>query len=328
MKKLTLISLLSLVGCWDFQALSSGQTLSDAGPPPDFTMCPKTPNSLQEDCTNPDADINNNCLPGCLDPTCATHSYCLASKSSYRGTGTPRPSSTSCVGETIIHQNLATQSCATACSCNTPSCTGAINVYDQTNCGGTATKITFPPAMACTTVNQTTPMMPSVKLDPLTTTGCTPKAATVDIPPVWSGNVYLCENKGQNGLFADLVKSNDCLVFDGDTTCPTDTFKNKTTYYTTTTGMVSCACACAPTGTSCAINAGQVRVADNNTCATGGANKNMNVTQTNTCLPIVDATNASFNPKGVNVTAAAACQATGTVTATPNPSGQLTLCCK
>ena len=70
MKKLTLISLLSLVGCWDFQALSSGQTLSDAGHRPTSRCVRKPPNSLQEDCTNPDADINNNCLPGCLDPTC------------------------------------------------------------------------------------------------------------------------------------------------------------------------------------------------------------------------------------------------------------------
>lgn len=328
MKKLGLISLLALVGCWDFEGLKSGQLLIDAGLLPDLVACPKTPNSLQEDCTNPDADVNNNCLPGCLDPTCSTHSVCLASKSSYRGTGTARSSSMACVGETIIHQNLATQSCATACSCNTPSCTGAINVYDQANCAGTATKINFPPGTACTAVNQAAPMMPSVKLDPLTTTGCTPKAATVSIPPVWSSNVYLCENKGQNGLFADLVKSNDCLVFDGDAQCPTDTFSNKTTYYTTTTGMVTCSCACGPTATSCAIAAGQVRVSDSNTCATGGATKNMNVTAANMCLAIVDGSNMSFNPKGVNFTAAAACQATGTVASTPNPSGQLTLCCK
>ena len=95
MKKLTLMFLLTAVGCWDFDSLTNGQILSDAGVPLDFTVCPKVPNSLQEDCLNPDADVNNNCLPGCADPTCATHSNCLTSKASYRGTGTARATMTS-----------------------------------------------------------------------------------------------------------------------------------------------------------------------------------------------------------------------------------------
>lgn len=331
MKKLTLMFLLTAVGCWDFDSLTNGQILSDAGVPLDFTVCPKVPNSLQEDCLNPDADVNNNCLPGCADPTCATHSNCLASKASYRGTGTARATMTSCTGETVIHQNLATQSCTAACgvsNCNSGTCTGAITLFDQAACAGTGVKVNFPPAQACTAATVPVSAAPSARLDKLTAGGCTPKQATVSIPPVWSGNNYLCENKGQGGLFADLVKSNDCLVFDGDAECPAQTFVNKQTFYTTTTGMVTCACSCAVAAGGCAIAAGQVRVSDSMTCLTAAPAKNMNVTMDTQCLAIQDAALLPFTPKAVNFTATATCTATGVVSATPNPAGQLTLCCK
>lgn len=331
MKNLSLISLLLVVGCWDFEGLSNGQILNDAGQPIDLTMCPKTPNALQEDCTNPDADVNNNCLPGCLDPTCATHSNCLVSKASYRGTGKVNPTMLGCLGETVIHQNLATQSCATACSCTsaTGTCAGAINVFDQANCLGTPSKVTLPPALVCSAAAPAAPNMPSVKLDKLTPGGCTPKAASVDIPPVWSGNSYLCEIKGQSGLFVDLLKSNPCLVFDGDAECPTTTFVNKQSFYSTASGLVTCACSCSPAAGSCAITAGQVRVSDSATCQTGGTNKNMNVMVDSMCFALLDsATMMPFNPKAVNFTATATCQAAGTIASTPSPTGQLTLCCK
>ena len=182
--------------------------------------------------------------------------------------------------------------------------------------------------MACTTVNQTTPMMPSVKLDPRTTTGCTPKAATVDIPPVWSGNVYLCGKQrpkwtvcrsGQEQRPLGFRRRHDVPdrhVQEQDNLLHDDDRHGQLCLRVCSRGLLL------RDQRRPGSRRRQQHLRD------GGANKNMNVTQTNTCLPIVDATNASFNPKGVNVTAAAACQATGTVTATPNPSGQLTLCCK
>lgn len=335
MKKFTLIALFSVAvsaGCWDFDALSNGQLLSDAGTPLDLTMCPKTPNNLQEDCLNPEADVNNNCLPGCLDPTCSTHSNCLASKSTYRGTGSVRTAASGCSGETTIHQSLGAQSCTNACpvtNCNSGTCTGAITLYDQTACAGTGVKVSFPPAQACSTVSVANSAAPSVKLDKFTAGGCTPKQTTVSIAPTWASDSFLCENKGQNGLFVDLVKSNDCLVFDGDATCPADTFRNKQTFFTTTTGMVTCTCSCSIAAGACAINGGQVRVSDSNSCQTGGTNKNMNVAMDTACLDIKDGTTTlAFTPKAVNFAAVAACQSAGAVTSTPNPSGQLTLCCK
>ncbi len=332
MKKLTLIALLTVVGCWDFEGLSNGQILNDAGMPIDLTMCPKTPNSLQEDCLNPDADVNNNCLPGCLDPTCSTHSNCLVSKASYRGTGTARTAMMGCSGETPVYQNLATQNCTAACgvsNCNSGTCSGSINLFDQAACAGTAVKVNFPPAQMCSAVTVAASATPSVKLDKLTAGGCTPKMTTVNIPPMWSGTNYLCENKNQNGLFADLVKSNDCLVFDGDAVCPSTTFVNKQTFYTSASGMVACTCACGVAAGSCAIAGMQVRVSDSNTCATGGSNKNMSVTMDTNCLPIQDdVSKMAFTPKAVNFSATATCTASGTVASTPNPAGQVTLCCK
>lgn len=335
MKKINLIAVLSVAvsaGCWDFESLSNGQLLTDGGAPADLTMCPKKANNLQEDCLNPEADVNNNCLPGCLDPTCSTHSNCLASKATYRGTGSVRPAASGCSGETVIHQTLGAQNCTAACptsNCNSGTCTGAITLYDQAACAGAGVKVNFPSTQACSAVTVAMSAMPSAKLDKFTAGGCTPKQTTVNIQPTWSGDSYLCENKNQNGLFVDLVKSNDCLVFDGDATCPSDTFKNKQTFFTSTTGMVTCTCSCAVAAGACAINGGQVRVSDSMTCQTGGSTKNMNVAMDTACLDIKDGTAmTAFTPKAVNFSATATCQSAGVVASTPNPSGQLTLCCK
>jgi hypothetical protein len=327
MKKLACLSLI-FVGCWDFESLTSGQVVIDAGPPADL-FCGKTPNTLKEDCSDPTLDKNNDCRPGCEDTGCATTStYCMGSRSQFLGAGTLSATAPSCTGGTVLtlRQNINPDCTGAACSCRTPSCQGTLSIHDSTDCSdATPRTVAFPPATACTAV--TAAVAKTAKLSAITTANCTPSVSSVDVDAKWGVTQYLCQRTTE-GLFEDLAKNYQCLVFTGDATCPA-TFTKKQTYYQNASGKVTCDCACNPGGTSCAISGNQVFVSSDATCKTsGGGTKVLNITQSGQCLDIKEGATA-FEPKGVNFSAAATCQASSTVRASsiPTPTVQTTLCC-
>src|SRR4051812_39633831 len=115
MRRLAAIPLALLLGCWDFDSLSGTYVppIIDASVPGDIA-CAKTPNTLQEDCTQ-NGDINNNCLVGCDDPTCADHVACFGSKG-YKSYGAVANSAGQCPAQTM--QTTVYQTLTKPPSCN------------------------------------------------------------------------------------------------------------------------------------------------------------------------------------------------------------------
>lgn len=325
MKKVTLLSLL-LWGCWDFESLTGTQVPNDANPPADL-LCNKVPNNLKEDCSDPTADKNNDCRPGCEDTGCATTStYCMANRDKFLGVGNLSDTTPNCAGGTVVavHHTVATPpACATACSCTTARCEGTVSLYDTTDCTGPAAPtVTLPPATTCSQITSTATK--STKLDSLSTKNCSPTQATATVNVGFAVNKYLC-HRVQEGFFSELSGSYQCLVFTGDVSCPA-TYTKKTTYYTDANVEATCTCACSVGAQSCAIGGNQLTLADTTDCKTAGGAKSMTINAINSCLEIKD-NGTSFLPKSLRDTAAPVCQAGGTVTNVGTPKNARTLCC-
>lgn len=334
------LPLVFTLGCWDFASLTENSPIpstdggDDANP-----ACGKEPNGLQEDCTDPTADVNQNCLPGCQDPTCQFHTACLPG---YRAAGSVNPNMNACSGSMPIYQNLATPDPCSTCACTaaTGDCAGTLKVYnDQTNCMNDAN------VQATINVRVATSRCPMVngmngsyyRLSAVTATGCAPAQATVTATPQWGTTNYLCTTTtSKTQVLGDLIGNNQCVVFDGDVECPTFKdrngigFTNKQLFYDGVNGTSQCACSCTAQANACQIPAAtDLRLTDQMTC--NNPMKTTNIAANNMCTASTDATMMAYSARSLQVGTAVAiptCTRGGTASGQLTARNPITACCK
>jgi hypothetical protein len=322
-------------GCWDFEALQANSPISktDGG---DVPVACAVPNGLQEDCTDPEADVNQDCLKGCQDPLCKYHTACLPS---YRSAGNVSQNMMACTGAMPIHQNLQQQNPCMGCACGAGSCSTTLR-YGNDAAGCTnmmnMTAISVTSANKCFAFNNGMNTS-QYRLSALTPV-CTPTQGNITLNPAWGTTSYLCQNSSsKTEQLADLLNNNQCVVFDGDVACPDFRDRNgvgfttKQVFYGSASGSSQCACSCTPAANSCRIPAStDVRLTDQTNCG-----NTMNLTD----LPADNVCKASTAGAMMTAYGAKAVQFSNNVnlpTCTPGgtPSGQfvpdapLTLCCK
>lgn len=320
-------------GCWDFEALQANSpiTKTDGG---DIPVACAVPNGLQEDCANPEADVNQDCLKGCQDPLCKYHTACLPS---YRSAGNVSQNMMACTGALPIYQNLQQPNPCMGCACGAGSCSATLRYgNDAAGC----TNMTNMSAISVTNANRCFAFNNGVntsqyRLSALTAV-CTPTQANVMATPQWGTTSYLCQNSSsKTEQLADLLNNNQCVIFDGDVACPDFRDRNgvgfsaKQVFYAGASGTSQCACSCMPSANPCRIPAAtDVRLTDQTNCG-----NTTNVTD----LPADNMCKASM--VGMTAYVAKALQFSANVnppTCTPGgtasgqfaPDTPLTLCCK
>lgn len=340
MRRLALIPLALLLGCFDFDSLSGTYVppLTDGSTPGDIA-CDKTPNTLQEDCTQ-NGDINNNCLVGCDDPTCSDHVACFASRG-YKAYGAVVDNTNQCPGQTTnstIYQSIANPTtCNGSCSCNnaTTTCTSTLHVYPtKGDCMG---KTNDAPVAISDGANKC-PAVVSVKdsyysVDKLTVGQCTAKNATVPLTPTWGTTKVLCDQSASKLLrFGDMQRNGImCVVFNGTDTsvcAAAKPYTKASVYYTGATGSSSCACSCAPSG-GCTLTNGATNLLNlTDKAACNGAQTLSPIKVDSTCLQALDTNMMTYQAAAASTNLVApTCNAAGTVSGTFAAAGGITLCC-
>jgi hypothetical protein len=329
---LALVSL-AAAGCWDFEALqaNSPTTKPDGG---DVPMACAVPNGLQEDCTDPNADVNGDCLKGCQDPLCKYHTACL---SGYKSAGNIAPNMMACTSAVPIYQDLQQQDPCAGCACN-GDCTATLR-YGNDAAGCTNMVMMSNVSVRtnrCTAFNNGMNTS-QYRLSPLTAV-CTPAQAQITLSPQWGTTNYLCENStARTEQLADLLNNNQCIVFDGNVECPDFRdrsgigFTTKQVFYGSASGSSQCACSCTPPGGSCAIPAaGDVRLTDQMNC--GNTMNVTNLAADNMCrASTAGMMMTAYTARALQISNAVAlpnCTRGGTPSGQFAPATPLTFCCK
>lgn len=326
-------------GCWDFEALQANSpiTKSDGG---DVPVACAVPNGLQEDCLDPEADLNQDCLKGCQDPLCKYHTACLPS---YRSAGNVSQNMMACTGAMPIYQDLQQPAPCTGCACGAGSCTATLRFgNDNAACAGA-----MPPNTTAVSVTATSNRCiafnngvatSQYRLSALTAT-CTPTQPMVTANPQWGTTSYLCQNSSaKTEQLADLVNNNQCLIFDGDVACPDFRdrngvgFSTKQVFYSGASGTSQCACSCTPSANACRIPAStDVRLTDQTACGTTTNLTDLpadNMCKESKAGAMMTAYAAKALLLSANVGPIPTCTAGGTPSGQFAPDAPLTLCCK
>ena len=339
-RRLALIPLALLLGCFDFDSLSGTYVppLSDASTPGDIA-CDKTPNTLQEDCTQ-NGDINNNCLVGCDDPTCSDHVACFASRG-YKGYGAVADNAGACPAQTMqsmIYQSIANPTtCNGSCSCNSnnATCTSTLRVYkDKNDCMGNVNGAQVALSDGANRCPAVTSMKDSYYLvDKLTVGACTAKAATVPLNPTWGTTKVLCDQSASKLVrFTDMQRNGvQCVVFNGTDTsvcAAAQPYTKASVYYTSATGSSNCACSCAPSG-GCTLTNGATNLLNlSDKAGCGGGQVLSPIKTDSTCVQALDTNMMTFQAAAVSTNLVApTCNATGAVSGTFTAAGGITVCC-
>jgi hypothetical protein len=344
---LALVSPLVLTsGCWDFESLAANAPIivPDGGDGGGNVSCDKVPNGLQEDCADPTADVNNNCLPGCMDATCRYHTACLPG---YRAAGSVNANMNAnmnaCTVVVPVYQNLTTPDPCAACACGAGECSATLKVFnDLATCtanGNAPTmvsvRVTTNAASRCPAVANT--MNTSMFRMPALAPTCAPTQAMITGAPQWGTTSYLCQTSmTKTQTLADLIGNNACVLFDGDVACPDFTDRNgvgftkKQLYYEGTSGTSQCTCSCTPSANACQVAAGDLKLTDSTTCATGSGVKTTNL-PADMCTASTDAAMMTYAVKALqvaNTVAPPTCTKGGTASGQFAPRGPVTACCK
>lgn len=324
-------------GCWDFESLAANTpiTVPDGGDGGNV-LCDKVPNGLQEDCSDPTADVNDNCLPGCQDPTCRYHTACLTG---YRAAGSVSSNMGACADALPVYQNLTTPDPCAACACS-GDCSATLKVFnDLTTCTANGNA----PATVAVRVTAAGGRCPAVtgantsiyRMGALTG-ACTPTMATTTATPMWGTTSYLCQTSAtKTQTLADLIGNNACVLFDGDVACPDYTdrngvgFSKKQLFYEGTSGTSQCACSCTASANSCQVAAaGDLRLTDSATCGGGAKTTNLAIDM---CTASTDNTMAPYSARALqiaNTVMPPMCTKGGTPSGGVTPRGPVTACCK
>lgn len=339
MRRLALIPLALLFGCFDFDSLSGTYVppIIDMTIPGDIA-CDKTPNTLQEDCTQ-NGDINNNCLIGCDDPTCSDHIACFASRG-YKSYGAVVDNTNQCAAQATpssIYQGITNApTCNGNCQCNnnTTTCASTLHVYaNQADCMGKQNdaKVTINEGTRCSTF---TSMKDSYYyVDKLTPGTCSAKNATVPLNPTWGTNKVLCDESASKLVrFGDMQRNGiPCVVFTGTDTSVCAAAKPYTkaaVYYTGTTGSSTCNCSCAASG-GCALTNGATNLFNLTDKAGCNGTQILSAIKTDSqCVQALDTNNMTYQAAAASTNIAGpTCNAQGTVSGAFAASGGVTLCC-
>ena len=340
MRRLALIPLALLFGCFDFDSLSGTYVppVIDASTPGDIA-CDKTPNTLLEDCTQ-NGDINNNCLVGCDDPTCSDHTACFASRG-YKTYGAVVSSANQCAAQTtqmMIYQSIANPTtCNGNCQCNTATttCTSTLHVYaNKADCDNKQNDA----KVAITDGANKCPVVIGVKdsyysVDKLAPGACSAKNATVPLTPTWGTTSVLCDESASKLVrFSDMQRNGiPCVVFSGTDTSVCASAKPYTkasVYYTGTTGSSTCNCSCAASG-GCALTNGATNLLNlTDKAGCNGAQILSPIKTDSMCVQALDSGMMTYLALAASTNIAApACNAQGTVSGAFAASGGITLCC-
>ena len=340
MRRLAVIPLALFIGCWDFESLSGTYVLlADLSLPGDIA-CAKTPNTLQEDCTQ-NVDINNNCLVGCEDPTCADHIACFGPKG-YKTYGAVAANAGACPGQstpTTIYQGLtAPTTCNGSCTPTTAqtTCSSMLHVYaTQADCMNKTndTKVTISEG------NNQCPAVVSMTnsyymVDKLAAGPCTPKMATVPLTAAWGATNVLCDQSASKLVRFSDMKENGiaCVVFNGTNpaVCASTQFYTKAAvHYQGSSGSSTCTCASAATG-GCALTNGATNYLNlTDKAACNGANPTLSpIKVDSTCVQALDSGAKTYMALAASTNIVApTCNATGTVAGAFAATGGLTVCC-
>lgn len=348
-ESLSLVLLLSLVGCWDFDALLPTASQDMASPPVMTDMSDKDlqcqRNPLVEDCSN-GIDDNGDCRVDCEDDDCKRSDACKITSYGELKTSTGVVTAPTCAaGQTpsgsVLYQGIdGSSKVCTGCDCNTPTCSvPKVQSFASNACtAGTGTTVAQNLATgACVNTNPMPAAGAFFYVD-APKAACTPKAAAGAITPAFQQRAQLCQAQAMAGCqFLDCLTPTAfaklCLTFATDPKyCPAPFTQRVTNWQRTYNDARTCACSCTapPAGMDCAgivtaysvaacgMAATQPPVDLSAQCAAGPTN-------TMTMMPAAAlGLKSSYAP-----IAGAKCGAVPTIMGnTPTLSGATVLCCQ
>lgn len=312
----TLLLSFSLIGCWNFEALTdkSQPPVGDGGSGVDLYSCATTRSATRETCDD-GVDNNDDCLVDCDDPQCADFIACLDKGKQFLGYGNKVGKSGTCSGgatPTDIKQSfMPLPDCGVGCGCD-GSCNSMLHWYSDggNNCNTEVSKSAFQSKSSGTDCQPIANPMGSYnyKLDTITSACPVDASKKGTLQSSWDTEDRICAQKTPCETLACIKSANiTCIAFSGNfATCPA-AFPVRASWFQSATDNRLCTCQCSPGNNSCMLGNGDAQLADALTC--GGTKKDITQAQVSTCIaaPVggMGAKSFGFQPRPV-------CQSSGT----------------